>query len=107
MVRHARAYREQHIRPCCPGSADEQYRTAAMAVRQPAPNRGKNKLHCRKRGDDDADDYSMGAEMAAITRHLRHHNAEADKVNKNRKENDQNGRVSHEFAGQTAPTIPT
>ena len=107
MVLHAGTQGEQHVRSCRARSADEQYRATAVAVRKPAPNGGEKKLHRRKRGNDNSDHHPMGAEMGAINRDQRHHNAEADKVNKNRKEDDQNRRSSHEVERRTAPTIAT
>src|SRR5438552_2608440 len=65
--------------------------------------RSKNKTET----EGHADDHPMGTEMRAVNRHQRHNNAEADKVNKNRKKDDQSGRFSHEAAGQTASAIPT
>jgi hypothetical protein len=53
-------------------------------------------LHRRIRSQDDADHKSTGAKVAAVYRQQREDDAESDEVNEHRKEDNQDGRFSHE-----------
>ena len=65
-----------------------------MRSDKPAPRGREEKLHRRKRGDDAADDESLGAEIGTeiilrVAGQQRQHDAEADQVNEDRQENDE------------------
>ena len=89
--------RKQHVGKRRARGADQQDRAGGRCRSDSRPQIGA-KMNCMAEndGDDDADDEAVRAEVPAVNRHQRHHDAEPDQVNEDRQENDQDGRLSHE-----------
>ena len=96
---HATGDGEQRVGAGGTEVADEHDRTAADAVGQTPPDGREEKLHGGKRGDDAADDETLGGEVGAeivlgVAGQQRQHDAEADQVNEDRQKNHEDGRLA-------------
>ena len=77
---HALGQAEDHVRGGRGGEADQQRRTPAVVIGDPAPQRRRHQLRDGKGGDDPADRPRARLQVQRVEREQRQHHREADHV---------------------------
>jgi hypothetical protein len=87
--------REKQIGEDRAEEAEHEQRPAAVAVRQAPPERSAKKLHRRKGGEEQADLGAVGPVDLGVARQEREDDAEAEKVDDDRQEENTQSRALH------------